>query len=68
MAVLSGMGIEARVFDYHISIAEGSIGAFPRRLMVADEDASRARWGLERAAAELEHGQPAEDEGERNDG
>ena len=42
-ALLSSAGIEAVVLDTHTSILEGSIGAIPRRLMVADEDAKRAR-------------------------
>ena len=35
-ALLRGAGIEPLVFDQHMSFAEGSIGAFPRRLVVAD--------------------------------
>ncbi|WP_207459359.1 DUF2007 domain-containing protein [Azospirillum sp. SYSU D00513] len=37
-ALLADAGIEVVVFDTHTSILEGSIGAIPRRLMVADED------------------------------
>jgi hypothetical protein len=40
--VLAEAGIEAVVFDAHMSAVEGSIGAFPRRLMVQDEDGARA--------------------------
>ena len=40
--VLAEAGIEAVVFDAHMSAVEGSIGAFPRRLMVQDEDHARA--------------------------
>ncbi|MGE0242198.1 MAG: DUF2007 domain-containing protein [Parvibaculaceae bacterium] len=40
--VLAEAGIEALVFDAHMSAVEGSIGAFPRRLMVQDEDVARA--------------------------
>ena len=40
--VLSEAGIEALVFDAHMSAVEGSIGAFPRRLMVPEEDFARA--------------------------
>ena len=40
--VLAEAGIEAVVFDAHMSAVEGSIGAFPRRLMVQDEDRARA--------------------------
>jgi Putative prokaryotic signal transducing protein len=40
--VLAEAGIEAVVFDAHISAVEGSIGAFPRRLMVHDDDIRKA--------------------------
>ena len=33
-ALLKDQGIEAVVFDRNISLMEGSIGAFPRRLVV----------------------------------
>jgi hypothetical protein len=42
-ALLAAEGIEAVVLDTHTSIVEGSIGAIPRRLMVADADHARAR-------------------------
>jgi len=42
-AYLKAEGIEAFVFDVHMSILEGSIGIFPRRVMVADDDAIKAR-------------------------
>lgn len=45
-ALLSGEGITAFVLDVHMSLLEGSIGAIPRRLMVADPDAHRARITL----------------------
>lgn len=48
-ALLAGNGIEVLVFDRHISLMEGSIGAFPRRLMVGGEDRARAA-GLLREA------------------
>lgn len=53
-AVLAEAGIPCLVLDEQTSAVEGSIGAIPRRLMVAEEDASRARWLIERALAELE--------------
>ena len=40
--VLAEAGIEATVFDAHMSAVEGSIGAFPRRLMVQDDDIAKA--------------------------
>jgi hypothetical protein len=42
-AVLKDAGVEVLVFDGHMSVMEGSLGVLPRRLMVADEDLSRAR-------------------------
>ena len=42
-ALLRDAGIEPLVFDQQMSVLEGSIGAIPRRVMVADEDASLAR-------------------------
>jgi hypothetical protein len=42
MALLADAGIEAVLFDAHMSIVEGSIGALPRRLMVEDADHARA--------------------------
>lgn len=44
MALLRDAGIDAVVLDGQMSAVEGSIGAFPRRLAVADDaEASRAR-------------------------
>ena len=36
-AVLKGEGIETLLFDGHMSVMDGSIGALPRRLMVVDD-------------------------------
>ena len=41
-ALLADAGIEAVVLDHHTSVLEGSIGAIPRRLMVAADDAAQA--------------------------
>ncbi len=40
---LAAAGIEARLFDLHASIADGSIGAVPRRIMVDAADLAVAR-------------------------
>lgn len=48
--VLDEEGIVHRVLDTHISSVEGSIGAFPRRVVVADEDLNRARLALGNAS------------------
>ena len=42
-ALLKDAGIEAVVFDAHMSVVDGSLGILPRRLMVADDDADRAK-------------------------
>jgi len=42
-AYLKGEGIEAIVFDVHMSVLEGSLGILPRRLMVHEGDLGRAR-------------------------
>lgn len=41
--LLADAGIAAVVLDAHASAVEGSIGAIPRRLVVADDDERRAR-------------------------
>jgi len=46
-AVLKEQGIESFVLDAHTSVLEGTAGAIPRRLMVIDEDAPRARAIIE---------------------
>ena len=42
-ALLSDSGIDAMVFDGHMSVMDGSLGILPRRLMVADEDFEKAK-------------------------
>ncbi len=42
-ALLRAEDIEAFVLDVHMSVLEGGIGAFPRRLAVADEHLGEAR-------------------------
>ena len=37
-SLLKDSGIESLVLDHHTSLVEGSIGAIPRRLMVAQQD------------------------------
>ncbi|MFT3989424.1 DUF2007 domain-containing protein [Aestuariivirga sp.] len=44
--VLGEEGIEFLVFDSFTSAVEGSIGAIPRRIMVADGELARARLTL----------------------
>jgi len=42
-ALLRDSGIDSVVLDQYTSLVEGSIGAIPRRLMVAEQDFIRAR-------------------------
>ena len=48
-ALLADAGIRSVLLDQHISVTEGSIGAFPRRLAVAEADEARARRVLREA-------------------
>jgi hypothetical protein len=48
-ALLADAGIQAVVLDHHTSMMEGSIGAIPRRLVVATGDEGRARRVLAEA-------------------
>lgn len=48
-ALLSETAIHHFVADRNISIVEGSIGLFPRRVLVVDEEFDEARRVLEEA-------------------
>lgn len=48
-SLLRDRGIDCLVADQHISVMEGSIGAFPRRLLVGEADLAEARRALEEA-------------------
>jgi hypothetical protein len=52
-ALLRDVGIDSLVLDHHTSLIEGSIGAIPRRLMVAEKDHRRARALIDTAEEEL---------------
>ena len=52
-AVLDEADIAVVVLDSHTSSVEGSIGAIPRRVMVADADHFRASAALRKAEEEL---------------
>ena len=45
-ALLDGAGIAHVVLDQNMSVLEGSIGILPRRILVADEHAPKARQVL----------------------
>ena len=49
VALLADAGIVAVVLDTHASVTEGSIGAIPRRLAVASDDARQAERVLAEA-------------------
>jgi hypothetical protein len=51
-SVLRQAGIASFVADRHMSVVEGSIGAFPRRLQVGDADWAAARLALGAAGLE----------------
>jgi hypothetical protein len=42
-ALLNGAGIQHMVLDQHMSVLDGSIGMLPRRIVVEDDQVSRAR-------------------------
>jgi hypothetical protein len=48
-AILQGARIDCHVADRYMSAVEGSIGALPRRIMIASDDAARARKILQEA-------------------
>ncbi len=49
MALLRDAGIASVLLDSYVSAVEGSIGAIPRRLAVAEDDAQQARRVLREA-------------------
>ncbi len=49
VSLLRDAGIAAEILDAQMSAMEGGIGAFPRRLVVAEDYASRARRVLAEA-------------------
>ena len=48
-ALLEGAGIRHFVLDQNMSILEGSLGILPRRVLVAEDDATAARRLLQEA-------------------
>jgi hypothetical protein len=48
-ALLDGADITHMVVDQNMSIMEGSIGIFPRRILVADDEVAAARQLLTEA-------------------
>jgi len=55
-ALLGDAGIEWLVADTHMSVVEGSIGAFPRRVLVLSDELHRARLLLTEAGLGYELG------------
>jgi hypothetical protein len=56
-ALLKGAGIEHLIVDQNMSVLEGSIGIFPRRILVTEDELATARRLLNEAgfAKELRH-------------
>ena len=52
LALLADAGIATVLLDQHASVMDGSIGAIPRRVAVADADAPRA-WRVLAEAGEI---------------
>ena len=52
-AILKELGIASFVADNHMSIVEGSIGAFPRRMLVDAADLAAAQRALAQAGLEI---------------
>ena len=48
-ALLNGADIDHMVVDQNMSVLEGSIGIFPRRILVGDDQIDAARRLLEEA-------------------
>lgn len=57
-SLLADADVDTVVFDVNMSVLEGSIGVFPRRVMVMEEDVGRARHVLWEAGL-AEHLAPA---------
>lgn len=51
-SILRQSGIPSMVADQHMSVLEGSIGAFPRRLLVSSDDLVAAERALRDAGLE----------------
>lgn len=49
VALLESAGIRPLVFDQNMSVLEGSIGIFPRRILVGEDELNMARRLLEDA-------------------
>ncbi len=47
VVLLRDAGLSPDLVDQHVSAVEGSIGVLPRRILVPDEELSRARRILE---------------------
>ena len=59
-ALLRGSNVQCFVADRHMSGLEAGIGAFPRRVMVEDEDVYQARRILSESGFAAELRQPSE--------
>lgn len=57
--VLAEAGIPVHVADQHTALIEGSIGIFPRRMLVAADDVAAARVALHAAGLARELKDPS---------
>jgi hypothetical protein len=48
-ALMRGADIDYVVLDQHMSVLEGSLGMLPRRILVAEDQAARARRLMQEA-------------------
>jgi Putative prokaryotic signal transducing protein len=53
-ALLRGAGIDHLIVDQNMSVLEGSIGIFPRRILVGEDELATARRLLAEAGFEKE--------------
>lgn len=53
-SILGQAGLSVFVADAHVSAVEGSIGAFPRRVMVPEDEVAQARRLIRDAGLEAE--------------
>ncbi len=64
-SLLSDAGIPSMVADVHVSVVEGSIGAFPRRVLIAAEDWNESVAILTEAGLAAHLAEPANERGRK---
>ena len=66
-ALLDDAGIDHHVADRNFSVVEGSIGIFPHRILVADDDHGAARRTLHAAGLGAELTDVGDEAGDKHD-